>query len=77
MVAQVQRFWAKLRLDGVGASYGISLCPDTPGHTALSAEIMFGLYRIEVIPPRIYKARGSVEEQVARDTIFHECVLYR
>ena len=76
-VTQIERFGAKLRLDGGGASSGISLCPGTPGHTALSAEIMVGLSRIEAIPPKVHKTRRSVEEQVARDTIFHEGVVNR
>ena len=74
-VAHIERFGVKLRLNGGGASPGISLCPGTPGRTALSAEIVVRLSGIESVPPRVHKTRRSVQEQVSRDAILHECVV--
>ena len=68
---------AKLRLNGGGASPGISLSPGSPGHAALSAEVIVRLSRIESIPPRVHEARGFVHEQIAGDAILHEGVVNR
>ena len=48
-----------------------------PGHTALSAEIIVSLSRIEAIPPGVHKTRRSVEEQVSRNAVLHEGVVNR
>ena len=61
-----------LRLRGSGPSsgsmdgapvLGISMCPGTPGHTALSAEVVVGLSEIESVPPRVHKTRETSLER--------------
>ena len=75
--AQIEWLGAKLRLNGGGASPGISLGPGSPGHAALSAEVVIRLSRIESVPPRVHEARRFVQEQVSRDAILHESVVHR
>ena len=72
----MERFGAKLMLNGRGASPGVSLCPGTPGRTALSAEVVVSLSGIESVPPGVHKTRWSVKKQVSRDAILHEGVVH-
>ena len=74
-VAQIERFMAKLRLNGGGASPGISMSPGSPGHAALSAEIVIGLSGIVSIPPLVHNTRRFVQKQVSKDAVLHEGVV--
>ena len=75
MVVHIERFVAKLRLNGGGASPGFSLCPDTPGRTALSAEVVVSLSWMESIPPGVQTTLGSGKKQFSKDAILHESVV--
>ena len=68
---------AKLRLNCGGASHGISMSPGSPGHAALSAEIVIRLSGIESVPPRVHKTRRFVQKQVSRDAVLDEGVVHR